>query len=148
MNCFRQLSQAPIFCSLCMSFLSLLKITIRRTTLDHAMYPRFHLCHCAWRAVVTLYRKSVHKPFSILKKKRLAKTVQNLRVSPNLSHEIYCLGNLKLSFKKKYRVVKKSFLWHFQHYQDYIRYRFFYSENYRQNTISEQILKAFGQCQN
>ena len=44
--------------------------------------------------------------------------------------------------------LKKSFSWHFQHYQDHLQYEFLYSQNYRQSTISEQILKIFGECQN
>ena len=45
-------------------------------------------------------------------------------------------------------VPKKLSFDNFQHYQDYIEWKFFYDENKRQRTISEQIMKTFGQCQN
>ena len=48
----------------------------------------------------------------------------------------YLVSQKKLSFDN------------FQHYQDYLEWRFFCYENKRQRTISEQILKTFGQCQN
>ena len=45
-------------------------------------------------------------------------------------------------------VPKKVVFWHFQQHRDYLDWRFFSDKNYRQGTISEQILKTFGQCQN
>ena len=45
-------------------------------------------------------------------------------------------------------VPKKIAFWHFQHYQNYLGQNFFYSKNYRQKAISEQVLKIFGGCQN
>ena len=47
-------------------------------------------------------------------------------------------------WKRNMGWLKKSFFWHFQLHQDYPLYRFFYSKNYRQSAIFEQILKAFG----
>ena len=49
---------------------------------------------------------------------------------------LYWVSQKKLSFDN------------FQHYRDYLEWRFFCNENKRQRTISEQILKTFGQCQN
>ena len=45
-------------------------------------------------------------------------------------------------------VPKKLSFDNFQHYRDYLEWRFFCYENKRQRAISEQILKTFGQCQN
>ena len=51
--------------------------------------------------------------------------------------------------ESRYRVDnKKSVILHFQHYLDYVKWKFFCNRNYKQNTISEQVLKTFGQCQN
>ena len=44
--------------------------------------------------------------------------------------------------------AKKSNNWHFQHHGDYFEQKFFCNRNNRPKTISEQILKTFGQCQN
>ena len=44
--------------------------------------------------------------------------------------------------------TKKVSQGNFQHYQDYLQWIFFCKKNYRQSTISEQILETFGQYQN
>jgi len=45
-------------------------------------------------------------------------------------------------------VHKKRSRGNFKHDRDYLQLILFCSENYRQRTISEQILETFGQCQN
>ena len=37
---------------------------------------------------------------------------------------------------------------HFQHHRDYLQEKNFCNRNYRQNTIFQQNLKTFGECQN
>ena len=45
-------------------------------------------------------------------------------------------------------VQKKGTFSHFQHNQDYLEQKSFYSRKYRQSAISEPILVTFGGCQN
>ena len=45
-------------------------------------------------------------------------------------------------------VQKKVSRGNFRHDPDYLQWIFFCNRNYRQNTISQQILETFGQCQN
>ena len=73
-----------------------------------------------------------------------SENVRGSSLESNQSQRDPCTFALNSACAEDIGWLKKVSFLHFQHYQDHLQYRFFYNENYRQSTISEQILKAFG----